>query len=187
VPSYLKYTAGGKSISGGTLAPRTNRYTTGQIATNLLGVLKLDTPVLATASAGNASFTVVINNYDASAGYTISTSAGSISRTTSTLTVTGLAANASATVTVTATKAGFTNSDPATRTGNAAATCSCVYQYTQVEGGNCCCTGMCGAPNQVCCYDIYVYAPASTPCTGGSGSGSCNAGIGGWYACDGTC
>lgn len=182
MPSYLKYTAGGKSISGGTLAPRTSRYTTGQIATNLLGVLKVDTPVLATASAGNALFTVVISNFDATAGYTISTSAGSIARTTSTLTVTGLTASASATVTVTATKAGFTNSDPATRTGSAAASCSCVFQYAAVEGGNCCCTGMCGAANQVCCYDIYVYAPASSPCTG-----SCGASVGGWYACDGTC
>lgn len=183
MPSYLRSTAGGKAISSGSLAPRTNRYNAGQVNSNLIGVLALDTPVLATASAGNASFTVSITNYDSTAGYTLSTTAGSISRTTSTITVSGLSASASATITVYSTKTGFTNSNPATRTGSAAAACSCVYQYTQVEGGNCCCVGFCGgAANQVCCYNIFVYAPASSPCTG-----SCSPGIGGWYACDGTC
>lgn len=181
MPSYLRTTAGGKAISGGALAPRTNRYSTGSVATNALGVLTVDLPVLATATAANAGFTVVISNYDATVTYTLSTTSGSVTRSTNTITQSGLAANASATVTVTASKTGFTSS-ASTRTGTAAAACSCVFQYTQTEGGNCCCTGMCGAANQVCCYDIYFYAPASSPCTG-----SCSYSVGGWYACDGTC
>lgn len=180
--SYLRTTAGGKAISGGALAPRTNRYSSGSVTTNALGVLIVDTPVLATATSGNASFTVVISNYDAAAGYTVSSTAGTPTRSTNTITVSGLAASASATITVTATKSGYTNSDPATRSGTAAAACSCVYSYTQVEGGNCCCFGMCGGARQVCCYNIIFYAPASTPCTG-----SCGYSVGSWYACDGTC
>ena len=182
MPSYLRTTAGGKAISGGALAPRTNRYNAGSVATNALGVLTVDLPVLATATAANAGFTVVISNYDATVTYTLSTTSGTVARSTNTITQSGLAANASATVTVTASKTGFTTAAPVTRTGTAAAACSCVYQYTSVEGGNCCCTGMCGAANQVCCYNILVYAPASSPCTG-----SCSNSVGGWYACDGTC
>lgn len=182
MPSFSKNLAGGRAISGGALAPRHRRGNTNQVATYFAGTLKMDTPVLATASAQNASFTVSISNYDSSAGYSLSTTAGSITRSTSTITVSGLSASASATITVTATKSGFENSDPATRAGNAAASCSCVFQYNQVEGGNCCCVGMCGAANQVCCYNIAIYAPASSPCTG-----SCSNSVGGWYACDGTC
>lgn len=180
--SFLRTLAGGKGISGGPLALRSQRGNSGSVATFFLGVLKVDTPVLATASAGNALFTVLISNFDASATYTVSTTAGSVSRSSSTITVSGLSASGSATVTVTASKSGFENSDPATRSGNAAGSCSCVFAYTQVEGGNCCCTGMCGAPNQICCYNITVYTPASSPCTG-----SCGSSVGSWYACGGTC
>ena len=182
MPSFSKNLAGGRAVSGGALAPRGRRSNTNQVATYFAGTLKMDTPVLATASAQNASFTVSISNYDSSATYNLSTTAGSITRSTSTITVSGLSASASATITVTATKSGFENSEPATQSGNAAASCSCVYAYTQVEGGNCCCKGMCGAANQVCCYNIVVYTPASSPCTG-----SCGSSVGGWYACDGTC
>lgn len=147
------------------------------------GGSKVLTPTLGTASSQNASFTVSITNYDATVTYNLSTTAGSISRSTSTITVSGLSASQSATITVYGSKAGSDNSDNATRTGSAAAACSCVYAYTQVEGGNCCCVGFCGgAANQVCCYNIVVYTPASSPCTG-----SCGYSVGGWYACDGTC
>lgn len=181
MPSYLRTTAGGKSISGGSLAPKSDRYNAGSVATNALGVLTLDLPVLAAAAAANAAFTVVISNYDATVTYTLSTNAGSVARSTNTITQSGLSASGAATITVTATKDGFTSSAPATRAGNAAAGCSCVYQYTAVEGGNCGTPRVCGT-NQVCCYNIDVYSPSFSPCTG-----VCNHSVGGWYACDGTC
>lgn len=182
MPSIYQNVSGGKSVSGSDLAPRSLRRATGQIHANWVGSMVVDTPVLATASAQNASFTVAISNYDSAATYNLSTSAGSISRSGSTITVSSLSASASATITVTASKSGFDTSAPATRTGSAAASCSCVYAYTQVEGGNCCCFGFCGGARQVCCYNIVVYTPASSPCTG-----SCGSSVGSWYACDGTC
>lgn len=183
MPTFGKQLAGGKAVSGGALAPRGRRGTSNQVGTYWAGSMIVDVPVLATASAQNASFTVAISNYDSTVVYLLSTTAGSISRSGATITVSGLSASASATITVTGTKSGFENSAPATRSGNAAAACSCVYAYTQVEGGNCCCVGFCGgAANQVCCYNIIVYTPASSPCTG-----SCGSSVGGWYACDGTC
>jgi hypothetical protein len=143
---------------------------------------KLATPTLSGTTATTGGFTLTINNYDAANTYTISTSAGSVSRSGSTITQAGLANGASATVYVTASRAGFVASDTATRTGTSRPNCSsCTYAYTQVEGGNCCCTGMCGAPNQVCCYNIVVYSGNPAGCIG------CNASIGSWYACDGTC
>lgn len=143
---------------------------------------KLATPTLSGASATTGGFTFTITNYDAANTYTISTSAGSVSRSGSTITQSGLANGASATVSVTASRTGFVTSDTATRTGTSTPNCSsCTYAYTQVEGGNCCCTGMCGAPNQVCCYNIVVYTGNPSGCIG------CNASIGSWYACDGTC
>ena len=186
MPSFLKNTSGGKAISGGSLSPRSRRGNNSDQVVSYwaggVGVPTVSLPILATATSANAGFTVVISNFDASLLYTISTSAGSVARTTSTITVSGLAASASATITVVASKSGFVTAAPVSKSGTAAAACTCVFQYTSVEGGNCCCTGMCGAANQVCCYDIYVYAPASSPCTG-----SCSNSVGGWYACDGTC
>lgn len=143
---------------------------------------KLPTPTLSAPTATTGGFTFTITNYNALNGYTLSTTAGSVSRSGGTVTQSGLANGASATVSVTATRTDFINSDTATLVGTSTPNCSsCTYQYTQVEGGNCCCTGMCGAANQVCCYDILVYAGSPSGCLG------CNSQIGSWYACDGTC
>jgi len=143
---------------------------------------QLATPTLSGATATTGGFTFTITNFDGANTYTISTSAGSVSRSGGTITQSGLANGASATVSVTASRSGFVSSGTATRTGTSTPNCSsCTFAYTQVEGGNCCCTGMCGAPNQICCYNITVYTGNPSGCIG------CNAAIGSWYACGGTC
>lgn len=140
------------------------------------------TPTLSGATATAGGFTVSITNFDAANTYTLTTSAGSVSRSGSAITQTGLGNGVSATISIYANRAGFAQSGTATRTGTSSPACSsCTYAYTAVEGGNCCCTGMCGAPNQVCCYDIIVYTGNPAGCVG------CAASIGSWYACDGTC
>ena len=78
---------------------------------------KLATPTLSAATSAAGGFSFTIDNYDAANTYTLSTTAGSVSRSSSTVTQSGLGNNASATVSVTASRSGFVNSDTATRAG----------------------------------------------------------------------
>jgi hypothetical protein len=78
---------------------------------------KLDTPTLSASTSAAGGFTFTITNYDAANTYTLSTSAGSVSRSGATITQSGLGNSASATVSVTANRTGFVSSDTATRAG----------------------------------------------------------------------
>ena len=180
MPSYLRTTAGGKAISGGALAPRTNRYNAGSVATNALGLVPATVPTLSAYSYGaDGAFTFTITNYDATATYVLATTAGSISRSTNTVTVSGLGNGATATATVTIQKSGFSDAS-ASITGQTKPVCSsCGGGTTSVQGcngGTCgiiaCGSGYCPA------YDIvFYYSPSPNPCVG------CAAAVGGWYCC----
>jgi hypothetical protein len=80
---------------------------------------QLATPTLSAATSAVGSFSLTITNYDAANGYTVTSTAGTPSRSGSTITVSGLGNGASATVSVTATRAGFVNSATATQSGSA--------------------------------------------------------------------
>ncbi len=86
---------------------------------NTLTLPILATPILNAAVAQSGGFYFTIDNYNASNTYTLSTTAGSVSRSGNTVTVSGLSEGASATVTVGATRSTYGNSDTATRTGTA--------------------------------------------------------------------
>ena len=173
---------GSSVFSTVTLTATRSGYESASGVSSGTSLARVATPTTSATTATVGGFTFTIDNYDAANTYTISTNAGSVSRSGSAITQTGLANGASATVSITASRAGFVNSATATRTGTARPACSsCTYAYTAVEGGNCGATGMCGAPNQVCCYDIIVYTGNPAGCVG------CNAAVGSWYACDGTC
>lgn len=146
---------------------------------------QLPTPVLSAATATYGGFTFTISNYDAANGYTISTSAGSVSRTGSTVTQSGLSNGASATVSIFSTKAGFTDSFPATRAGTAIPTCTNTgYSYTTVNGGNLGTCGIipCGA-GQNPAYDTAWVQVTPSPCMSGSTviTGGYITYNGGWY------
>jgi len=144
---------------------------------------RLATPTLATATAEVNGFTVVINNYDSSATYSLSTTNGSVTRSGSTITNSGVGNNGSATITVTASKAGFATSASATRSGTAVPGCTYTgYSYTQVAGGNC---GTCGI---ICCgsgvpaYDFTFYQYTPYPCNFNGTKISSDVGYAGaWY------
>lgn len=145
---------------------------------------KLPTPTLSTASATTGGFTFTITNYNASNTYVLSTTSGSVSRSGSTVTQSGLANGASATVSVYATRTNFINSDTATVAGTSTPNCSsCTFAYSTTEGGNCGTCGIFGGgqPSSISCYDIYYYTGNPSGCIG------CNAAVGGWYTCGGTC
>jgi titin len=78
----------------------------------------LATPTLSTATSAVGAFSFTITNYDAANGYTLSSTAGTASRSGSTVTVSGLSNGASATVSVTATRASFVSSSTATQSGS---------------------------------------------------------------------
>lgn len=146
---------------------------------------QLPTPILSAATAIYGGFTFTISNYDAANGYTISTSAGSVSRSGATVTQSGLSNGASATVTIFSTRAGFTNSFSATRVGTAAPTCTNTgYSFTTTEGGNLGTCGIipCGA-GQNPAYDILHIQVTPVPCVSGSTlvTGGYVYSIGGWY------
>ena len=79
---------------------------------------QLATPTLGSATSAVGAFSLTITNYDAANGYTVTSTAGTPSRSGSTITVSGLGNGASATVSVTATRAGFVNSATATQSGS---------------------------------------------------------------------
>jgi uncharacterized repeat protein (TIGR02543 family) len=104
-----------RGITGGS---STNPGYSGNIS-NILTLPILATPTLSTATSTSGGFTFSITNFSALNGYTLSTSAGTVSRSSGTVTVSGLTANQSATVTVTATRSGYGNSASASRLGTA--------------------------------------------------------------------
>ena len=179
---YNRNTSGGTSVSGGSIAPKSRRSSTGQVHSIFAGASPaLPAPTFAAATQTTGGWTASITNYDAANTYSATTTAGSVTVPSGVVTQTGLGNGVTTTATVTVTRNGYTSS-VGTVTGTSTPNCSsCTYQYTQVEGGNCCCVGMCGAANQVCCYNILVYAGSPSGCLG------CNSQIGSWYACDGTC
>ncbi len=156
-----------------------------QIVAVVGGSEKLATPTLGTATATNGGFTFSITNYDATYIYTLSTTAGSVSRSGSTVTQSGLGNGASATVSVYADKSGFDRSDTATRAGTSIAACSNTgYSFTTTEGGNLGTCGIipCGAGENPA-YDILHVQVTPDPCI--SGGSVVNGGyltyIGSWY------
>ena len=156
-----------------------------QILGAVNGGEQLPTPALSAASAGAQSFSFTITNYNAANTYVLSTTVGSVSRSTATVSVTGLGNNSSATVSIYATRAGFNNSATATRTGTSLAACSNTgYSFTTINGGNLGTCGIipCGA-GQNPAYDTLWVQVSPDPCV--SGSTVINGGYitsnGGWY------
>ena len=142
----------------------------------------LATPTFSSITSTSGGFTFTITNYDAANTYSVSTSAGSVSRTTSSVTQSGLGYSTSATVTVSVSRSGYTGASAnATGTSQAQPVCtSCTYAFTTTEGGNC---GTCNifGNTHIVCYDIIHYTGSPSGCAG------CAPAIGGWYECVGTC
>jgi hypothetical protein len=142
---------------------------------------KLATPTFSGSTATSGGWTATITNYDSSNTYTLSVNSGSISRSGSGLTASGLGNGASSTATVSASRSGFVSSDNGLVSGTAIPACSsCTFSYKATEGGNC---GTCNifGNTHIVCYDIFFYTGSPNPCIG------CNAAIGSWYECVGTC
>jgi hypothetical protein len=142
---------------------------------------KLATPTISAASQLTGGWNATITNFDALNTYTVTVTPGTISRATAVITAAGLANGASSTATVTASRSGFVASDSAQRTGTATPNCtSCAFAGTSVEGGNC---GTCNifGNTHIVCYNITFYTGSPSGCIG------CNAAVGGWYNCVGTC
>ena len=123
MPSRNRNTQGGKSVVFD-IAPRSSRANTGQVHAIWVGGEALATPTFSGyttgATPGRYKYNITIANYDASYGYTISVSAGSVARTGSLVTVTGSSDNQSITLYVIATKSGFRDSAQASSTNNTA-------------------------------------------------------------------
>ena len=131
---------------------------------------QLPTPILSAATGTYGGFTFTITNYDAANGYTITTTAGSFSRSGATVTQSGLSNGASATVTIFSTRAGFTDSFSTTRAGTAIANCTNTgYSYITINGGNCGSCGIipCGA-GHVPAYDTLWVQITPDPCMSGA-------------------
>lgn len=142
---------------------------------------KLATPTFSGSSATTGGWTATITNYDAANTYNLSVNAGSISRSGSGLTASGLANGASSTATISASRSGFVSSNNGLVSGTSIPNCSsCTYAYATTEGGNC---GTCNifGNTHIVCYDIIYYTGSPSPCIG------CNAAVGSWYNCVGTC
>jgi hypothetical protein len=147
-----------------TITVSRNGFLSNSASTSGTSFSKVTTPTLGSATSELGSFTVSITNFEP-ATYNISTSAGSVSRTSSTITNSGLANSGTATVTVTASRTGWETSSPATRSGSAIPGCTYTgYSYTQIAGGNC---GTCGI---ICCgsgvpaYNFTFYNYTPYPC-----------------------
>ena len=184
MPNRNRNIQGGKSVTSD-LAPRSPRISSGQVNSNWVGVLPLSLPIptFSAASQTTGGWTATITNFDAANTYTLSTTAGSVSRSGSTITQSGLGNGVTTTVTVTVTRNGYVGS-VGTRIGTSTPNCSsCTYAYTAVEGGNCGTCGIFGGgqPSSISCYDIVYYTGSPSGCIG------CAAGIGGWYTCGGDC
>ena len=187
MPARNRNTQGGKSVTSD-LAPRSSRTNSGQVHTNWIGSLpRFTTPTLSTYSYGaDGAFTFTITNYDATATYVLSTTAGSITRSTNIVTVSGLGNGGTATASVTAQKSGFSNSATATVVGQSKPACvSCGAPTVGVNGCNGATCGIIACGSGTCpAYDSYTYySPSPNPCVG------CASSVGGWYccACGGAC
>jgi hypothetical protein len=101
------------------------------------GSEKLVDPTLSVTATTCSGFTVSITNYLAINTYTVSASAGSVSRTAGTITVTGLAKGQSSTITVTASRAGFISSSAAITSSSQAACSSCSFASSSIEFCGC--------------------------------------------------
>lgn len=97
------------------------------------------------ADPGRYKYRVNIANYTALNTYTVTTSAGSVSRSGDAITVSGLSDSQSATITVTASRAGFNSSSS-----------SATYS----------------APGAPCAVGTYLYGPVYYPSAGGV-AGAC--------------
>ena len=130
---------------------------------------------------GRGKYRVNIANYSALNTYTVTTSAGSVSRSGDAITVSGLSDNQSATITVTASRAGF-NSSSSSATYSAPDTPCTIgtYLYGPVYyasvGGV---AGACGY-NGVCNGNygiglVWVSGPCQVTCGGDycAGGGNC--------------
>jgi hypothetical protein len=101
------------------------------------GSEKLVDPTLSVTATTCSGFTVSITNYLAINTYTVSASAGSVSRTAGTITVTGLAKGQSSTITVTASRAGFISSTATISSSSYPACSSCSFAGTAIEYCGC--------------------------------------------------
>jgi hypothetical protein len=132
------------------------------------GGIGLDTPQLTTATSDLASYSFIITNYDSTYTYTLSTTAGGISRSTNTVSVTGLSNGTSATASVTATKVGYVSSSTATVTGSSIAGCTYTgYSYESINGGNCGTCGIISCGSGVPAYNTTWYRYTPYPCASG--------------------
>lgn len=168
----LRNTSGGKSVSGGALAPRSGRGSTNQVAAFWRGISKLDNPVLASAVKAFQSFTVSISNYDPTATYTLTTSVGTIARSGGTITVSGLTNGQTSNISCTASRSDSDPSDASLRSGlSYVYTCPTNTAYVSLSGTNCnypASPTNFGGSTSINCY------------AGGSWNGSyCVAGLGG--------
>jgi hypothetical protein len=108
-----------------------------QILASVGGSEKLADPTFSVTATTCSGFTVSITNYSGSNTYSVSVSAGSVSRTAGTITVTGLAKGQSSTVTVSVTRAGF-DASSGTISSSSYGTCSsCSFAYSQTEFCGC--------------------------------------------------
>ena len=188
MPSFFKNVLGGKAISGGALAPRSRRgNATDVVATYWFGSSKLDAPTLSAYSYGaDGAFQFTITNYNSAYTYNLSSSGGTITRSTNTVTVSGLGNGATATAYVSADYSGFTTSDVASVVGQTKPACtSCGSGSSSVQGCNGATCGIISCSSGYCpAYNIVSYpSPTPNPCVG------CSASVGGWYccACGGAC
>jgi hypothetical protein len=140
-------------------------FTSNSASTTGTSFTQLDTPTLATATSEVNGFTVVINNYDAAATYSISTTNGSVSRSGSTITCSGIGNSGSALISVSATKTGFAPSATATRGGSAVPGCTYTgYSYTNISGGNCSTCGIICCGTGVPAYNFTFFQYTPYPC-----------------------
>lgn len=102
------------SISG----TATKAGITGAAGTSSLESTGATTPTLSVSSRNYTTIVYSITNYDASYSYSVSSTAGSVSRTTSTITVSGLTRGTTITITVTATRNGMSASANSTNITN---------------------------------------------------------------------
>lgn len=126
---------------------------------------QLATPTLASATSEVNGFTIVINNYDATLTYNLSTTNGSTSRSGSTITCSGIGNSGTATLSVSASKSGFTTSTTASGSGSAVPGCTYTgYSYDQIAGGNCSTCGIICCGSGVPAYNFTFYNYTPYPC-----------------------
>jgi len=158
---------------------------------------KLNDAVLGARTKGTNLFTSVIENYDSTATYNLSTTAGSIGRSGSTITVSGLSHSQSATISVYVSKNGWLTSGTSNGSGAAFTyTCPVNSGYMTLSGTTC------NYPGSPINFGTYTVSSCTTtyscPNGGGLSGTTCVAGLGGdgpgpcnhhwgWNPCGGSC